>query len=97
MVLFFFVVYLGNEIAISFLFDYTYDTGEFITVERKNIVNLAASASANLTISRDALIPGGSNPWNWTFNNPSNNSTVTIDNPSMSAGGRSEFIWELEV
>lgn len=78
---------LPNAFGVAFIFDYTYDTNNFFTAERRAVVNLAAQSFAELAINRPAITPADSNTWNWYVPNPSNfNEEITIANPSIGAG-----------
>ncbi len=77
---------IPNAFGIAFIFDYTYDTNNFFTAERREVVNLAAQNFSELTINRSAITPSGPNTWSWQVPNPSNyNQTITITDPTIGA------------
>lgn len=82
-----FLVSLSNSFGVSLVFDYTYDTGNFFTAERRSVVTLAAQSFSSLAINRGAMTPGGINSWNWYVPNPSDfGEEITLANPTIGDG-----------
>jgi hypothetical protein len=71
--------------SISIVFDYTYDSTNFYTPERREVALAAAASFSSLAIDRPALIPSGANTWTWSFTEFVSNETIQIVNPSAAA------------
>ena len=73
---------------VSFLFDYTYDTGGFFTANSLAKTDLEAAAStlqSRLADGLSAITPGDGNSWLVAFPNPSTGGQQSINNPSVAA------------
>lgn len=73
--------------ALSFQFDYRYDTsGFFSSQSRKDVLVAAGKALASrLADTFDAVVPSGGNTWSINLTAPGSGQSATISNPSVAA------------
>jgi hypothetical protein len=72
--------------AINIVYDYTYDTGNFFTAERRVVMEAAARLFEDaFSDSLAAITPSGSNSWSASFTNPTTGSSVSLTNPTIPA------------
>ncbi|MFK7818370.1 MAG: GEVED domain-containing protein, partial [Planctomycetaceae bacterium] len=74
-------------LAVTFKFDYRFDTGNFFdTGAKKNALNLAGNLlTSRLNDTLDAISPSGDNTWTATFTNPGNGRPTTLTDLSIAA------------
>jgi Matrixin len=72
--------------ALSFVFDYTYDTNNFFSQPARDALEAAADFfEARITDSLSAITPGGSNSWTAEISHPGNGSPLLVANRSIAA------------
>jgi hypothetical protein len=72
--------------ALTFVFDYTYDTNNFFSQPARDALEAAADFfEARITDSLSAITPGGSNSWTAQPFHPGNGGSLSISNPSIAA------------
>lgn len=72
--------------ALNIEFDYSYDIGGFFTAPRKSVLESAASFyEAQIADTLDAITPGGANHWTIEFYSPSDGTTTTVADTTISA------------
>jgi hypothetical protein len=72
--------------ALSFVFDYTYDTNNFFSQPARDALEAAADVfEARIIDSLSAITPGGRDSWTATTFNPGNGDPLLISNPSIAA------------
>ncbi|QEL17266.1 FG-GAP-like repeat-containing protein [Limnoglobus roseus] len=72
--------------SITLRVDYTYDTNNFFTPDRRvAIERVAAEVGSHLQDTLAAIVPSGGNTWQASFFNTITNRTVTLNNPTVAA------------
>jgi hypothetical protein len=73
--------------ALSFVFDYTYDSSGFFAQQaRKDTLQAAAGFfEARITDQLSAITPGGSNTWTTSVFNPGGGSNISVSNLTIAA------------
>jgi len=73
--------------AVTFDFDYTYDTGGFFTVERRSLMSLVGALfEARIADTLSAITPGSGNTWQVSYYNPADGTLAQLTDLSIGSG-----------
>jgi hypothetical protein len=73
-------------LAVTFKFDYRFDSRNFFDASAKNALNVAGDILASrMNDTLDAITPGGGNSWTANFTNPGTGNSTTLSNLSIGA------------
>ena len=80
--------------AVTFQFDYTYDTSGFFNdpARRAVLEQVGRDIGSHLTSDPAAIVPGGGNSWTASFFNPSTGGQAQVSDPTVPEGTLKVFV-----